>query len=225
CTWREEEQPTRLKNPQAMPARPRHDESLPSADDGLFGRTVAIDGSEKTSLQHTENFIAVGMAFPMVGMYGLVVGEVDSPQKAVDRSIAERGRRPWKRRGPPIGTIGNQAVLQAEGAVSHSVRPFSADIRFAASVDIIRAIAHICYSHSERRTWRAGRLRLPGNTPLKRDHGRRSTPLLKRQLAFWSGRVSTEPAPIASPKWRARALGRSPHISPAKRPPLPPRSL
>src|SRR5262249_54553537 len=132
--------------------------------------TVAIDGSEKTSLQHTENFIAVGMAFPMVGMYGLVVGEVDSPQKAVDRSIAERGRRPWKRRGPPIGTIGNQAVLQAEGAVSHSVRPFSADIRFAASVDIIRAIAHICYSHSERRTL----ARRPLTTPRKHASQERS---------------------------------------------------
>ena len=86
-----------------MPARPRHDESLPSADDGLFGRTIAIDGSEKTSLQHTKNFIAVGMAFPLVRMYGLAVGEVDSPQKAGDRSIAELGRRPRNRRGPLSG--------------------------------------------------------------------------------------------------------------------------
>jgi hypothetical protein len=128
CSWCKEEQPAGLKNPQAMPACLRHDKSLPLLDHGFFGRIVVIDGSEKTSFKHTEYFIALGMVFPMVGVHGIIVGEVDNPQNAVDRRIAELSPRVRNTSSAPVFVICNQAILQAEGGVVHGVSPLSIDI-------------------------------------------------------------------------------------------------
>lgn len=73
---REEEQPTRFYNPQAMPPRTGHDECSIFADQRRFDRTIVIGVDEQPTFEHAERFISCGMAFPAVGMNRSVVGEL-----------------------------------------------------------------------------------------------------------------------------------------------------
>jgi hypothetical protein len=105
CPSREEEQPAGLKNSQAMPTLPRHDESLPSLDHGVFGRTVAIDGGEEAPFEHAEYFVARGMAFPVIGVNRMVVVEVDHSKGAVVFDFPAPIKRLWNTRRSPVVTM------------------------------------------------------------------------------------------------------------------------
>jgi hypothetical protein len=56
-----------------MPAAPRHDEGLALGDHGVLGRVVEVDGGDQSPFKHTEYLVAGGVAFPIIGVDGMVI--------------------------------------------------------------------------------------------------------------------------------------------------------
>ena len=84
-----------------MPALPRHDEGVPWLDHGVFGRTAVIDGDQEASFENAEDFVARGMAFPVVGMDRIIVTEVYDPEGAVVFRCSTSIEGPRNPQSPP----------------------------------------------------------------------------------------------------------------------------
>jgi hypothetical protein len=66
---------------------------------------VAIDGGEEAPFEHAEDFVARGMAFPVIGVNRMVVVEGDNPKSAVVFDCSTPINQLGNTRGSPVGNI------------------------------------------------------------------------------------------------------------------------
>ena len=98
-----------------MPAPPRHDENLPGLDHRLFSPAFAIDAGDEAAFEDVEYFITCRMTFPVVGMYRIIIEEVDDSEQAVDAGVAKLSPGTLDPSSPSVSAVCDQVAVQEEG--------------------------------------------------------------------------------------------------------------